>query len=97
MTVIAITKFRPHPRKAKLVLQNIKDVVSEFDKIGMTSRISSKGTERCRTGRPSSRLAVYSCIEYRSGGSTFFQKDLLFSKTKLLHLIIAKSQSNQPF
>ena len=64
MTVIAITKFRPHHRKANLVLQNMKDVVSEFDKMGMTARISSKGTERCRTGRPSSRLAVYSCIEY---------------------------------
>ena len=44
MTFIAITKFRPHPRKANLVLQNMKDVVSEFDKMGMTSRISSKGT-----------------------------------------------------
>ena len=97
MTVIAITKFRPHSRKANLVLQNMKDVVSEFDKMGMTARISSKGTERCRTGRPSSRLAVYSCIEYGSEGSTFFNKDLIFLKTKLLHLIIAKSQSNQPF
>ena len=45
MTVIAITKFRPHHRKANLVLQNMKDVVSEFDKMGMTARISSKGTE----------------------------------------------------
>ncbi len=40
MTVIAITKFRPHPGKANLVLQNMKDVVSEFDKMGMTARIS---------------------------------------------------------
>ena len=39
MTVIAITKFRPHHRKANLVLQNMKDVVSEFDKMGMTARI----------------------------------------------------------
>ena len=67
MTVIVITKFRPHPGKANLVLQNMKDVVSEFDKMGMTARISSNGTERCRTGRPSSRLDVYSYIEYGSG------------------------------
>ena len=40
MTVIAISKFRPHSRKANLVLQNIKDVASEFDKMGMTARIS---------------------------------------------------------
>ena len=40
MTVIAITKFRPHAGKANLVLQNMKDVVSEFDKMGMTARIS---------------------------------------------------------
>ena len=40
MTVIAITKFRPHPGKANLVLQNMKDVVSEFDKMGMIARIS---------------------------------------------------------
>ena len=40
MTVIAITKFRPHPGKANLVLQNMRDVVSEFDKMGMTARIS---------------------------------------------------------
>ena len=64
MTVIAITKFRQHPGKANLVLQNMKDVVSEFDKMGMTARISSDGTERCKTGRTSSSLNVYSCIEY---------------------------------
>ena len=33
MTVIAITKFRPHVGKANLVLQNMKDVVSEFEKM----------------------------------------------------------------
>ena len=40
MTVIAISKFRPHAGKANLVLQNMKDVASEFDKMGMTARIS---------------------------------------------------------
>ena len=40
MTVIAITKFRPHVGKSNLVLQNMKDVVSEFEKMGMTARIS---------------------------------------------------------
>ena len=41
MTVIAITKFRPHVGKANLVLQNMKDVVSEFEKMGMTARTVS--------------------------------------------------------
>ena len=40
MTVIAITKFRPHAGKANLVLQNMRDVVSEFEKMGMTARLS---------------------------------------------------------
>ena len=40
MTVIAITKFRPHAGKANLVLQNMRDVVAEFEKMGMTARIS---------------------------------------------------------
>ena len=40
MTVIAITKFRPHPGKANLVLQNMRDVVAEFEKMGMTARLS---------------------------------------------------------
>ena len=39
MTVIAMSKFRPHAGKANLVLQNMKDVASEFDKMGMTARI----------------------------------------------------------
>ena len=30
MTIIAMSKFRPHAAKANLVLQNMKDVVSEF-------------------------------------------------------------------
>ena len=81
MTVIAITKFRPHHRKANLVLQNMKDVVSEFDKMGMTARISSNGTERCRTGRRASRLDVYFWIDYGAGGFYFFKKDHLFLKT----------------
>ena len=78
MTVIAITKFRPHPGKANLVLQNMKNVVSEFEKMGMTARISSDGTERYRTERPSSHLDVYSCIEYGSGGSTFLRRTSYF-------------------
>ena len=40
MTIIAISKFRPHAGKANLVLHNMKDVVSEFEKMGMTARIS---------------------------------------------------------
>ena len=40
MTVIAMSKFRPHAGKASLVLQNMKDVVSEFENMGMTARIS---------------------------------------------------------
>ena len=40
MTIIAITKSRPHVGKANLVLHNMKDVVSEFEKMGMTARIS---------------------------------------------------------
>jgi len=40
MTVIAITKFRPHAGKANLVLQNMRDVVAEFEKMGMTARLS---------------------------------------------------------
>ena len=40
MKIITVTKFRPHREKAKLVLQNMKDVLSEFDKMGMTARIS---------------------------------------------------------
>ena len=40
MTVIAITKFRPHAGKANLVLKNMRDVVAEFEKMGMTARIS---------------------------------------------------------
>ena len=40
MTVTAITKFRPHPGKANLVIQNMRDVVSEFNKMGMTAWIS---------------------------------------------------------
>ena len=40
MTVIAITKFRPHAGKANLVLKNMRDVVSEFEKMGMTARLS---------------------------------------------------------
>ena len=46
MTVIAITKFRPHVGKANLVLQNMKDVVSEFGKMGMSEEyqaITRKG------------------------------------------------------
>ena len=35
-----MSKFRPHPGKANLVLQNMKDVVSEFENMGMTARIS---------------------------------------------------------
>ena len=37
---IIMSKFRPHAGKANLVLQNMKDVASEFDKMGMTARIS---------------------------------------------------------
>ena len=40
MTIIAMSKFRPHAGKANLVLQNMKDVVSEFENMGMTARIS---------------------------------------------------------
>ena len=38
MTVIAMSKFRPHAGKANLVLQNMKDVASEFDKMGMSEK-----------------------------------------------------------
>ena len=37
MTVTAITNSGPHPVKANLVIQNMKDVVSEFNKMGMTA------------------------------------------------------------
>ena len=40
MTIIAMSKFRPHAGKASLALQNMKDVVSEFENMGMTARIS---------------------------------------------------------
>ena len=78
MTVIPITKFRPHPRKANLVLQNMKDVVSEFDKMEMTARISSNGTKRYKTGRPSSCLDVYSYKEYGSLGLYFLRRPSYF-------------------
>ena len=49
MTVIAISKFRPHAGKANLVLQNMKDVASEFDKMGYDCKnIARYAWTRCR-------------------------------------------------
>ena len=36
MTIIATSKFRPNAGKTSLVSQNIKNVVSQFEKMGMS-------------------------------------------------------------
>ena len=61
-------------------LESMDHAGKAIDGNGDVRRISSDGTESYRTGRPSSRLDVYSHIENGSRGFNFFLRRTSYFK-----------------